>query len=617
MRRVLIAQPPFCGGARHELHCQSISDWLPWRITPVSSATMEQPKKTQNKQAITDSNDEPGAATRLASTRARGETLKRASAKTLARSDNDPMATEIAEDVRELAQTLLSESHDLAATKVAEGGNAAGDQEAATRVSSAQSQPAQSMDATLASNQIPTTVNAEMLVEAHKQRVDEQNQRHRKYAGKKILKDRFVLERVLGSGGMGNVYLAIDLLREEMEDSDHHIAIKVLNEACRRMPGALQSLQREAKKAQVLSHPNIVTVFDFDKDGDTAFITMEYIKGYELKDFLRKNPRMSFKKALYVVERVARGLAYAHQQGFSHSDIKPANVFLAEDGSVKILDFGIAKAFGEARKEKRTAADDLTEGALTPAYASLEMLEGDMALPGDDVYSLSVMAYEMISGHHPFLDEEGMPLPANIAQAKGFKVEPIPNVPRRYMRVLRKGLAFERDKRFADAGKFIDAIKPRKLKNAAIMISSAALITGVVLFAADQLAQQVVPSVGSLKPELVEVGETIIEADSFMKTGDVDMAHRLYSQAWEVANDLTMEDVVERERVASIISDRMNDVSDFLIERASAPDIDEYSLRELYVALEFLQKDEIAGNEKAIDKALARIQKRIDKLQSE
>ncbi len=97
------------------------------------------------------------------------------------------------------------------------------------------------------------------------------------YQGMKVLKERFVLLQTLGEGGMGKVYLAKDLLREEMEDSDSLIAIKVLNDECRRLPGALQSLQREEKKAQTLSHPNIVTVYDFDRDGETAFITMEYI----------------------------------------------------------------------------------------------------------------------------------------------------------------------------------------------------------------------------------------------------------------------------------------------------------------------------------------------------
>lgn len=433
------------------------------------------------------------------------------------------------------------------------------------------------------------------------------------YADKKVLKQRFVLIKTLGSGGMGNVYLAKDLLREEMEDSSPNVAIKVLNDECRNLPGALQSLQREAKKAQALSHPNIVTVYDFDRDGDTAFITMEYIDGVELKDHLRKNKRMPHDKAMYVIDRVARGLAYAHQQGFAHADIKPANIFLGENGVVKILDFGIAKAFTEATKEKRSAADDLTEGALTPSYASLEMLQGSPALPSDDVYSLACMAYEMIRGRHPFVGDDGLPMPADVAKKKGVKPEVIPGLSRRHMNALRKGLEFESAHRFKDAGEFIDAIKPRNLKKDGILLASAAVITGIIIFVVNQGLDQVVPSVSSLKPELAQVAEAINDGDELLQSGDIDYAHRLYAQAWEVANDLTANDVDEREKAHSILQDRRNKVSEFLIDKSKEKGLDEYRLRELYVALEFLLKDDIGGNEKHIKRALVDIEARIKK----
>ncbi len=432
------------------------------------------------------------------------------------------------------------------------------------------------------------------------------------YKGKKLLKQRFALLDTLGTGGMGNVYLAKDLLREEMEDSAPFVAIKVLNERCRSLPGALQSLQREAKKAQTLSHPNIVTVYDFDRDGETAFITMEYIDGVELKEAMRSDRSMSHQQVMNIVERVARGLAYAHQQGFAHSDIKPANIFLAKDGTVKILDFGIAKAFKDAVKEKRTLADQLTEGALTPNYASAEMLRGQTPIASDDVYALAVMAYEMLAGHHPFLDEKGKPIPADVAQNLHAKVEHISHVPKRHMRAIRKGLSFARSDRFKDAGLFIDAIKPRNLKKDFVLLGSAALVTGVIIFGVNQGLEQVVPSVSSLKPELSEVAETVVEADTLLANGEIDMAHRLYSQAWELANDLTAEDVTEREKTHAILEDRMGKIADALIQLAKAPDIDEYQLRELFVALEFLQKDEITDNPRKIDNAMKSIQKRID-----
>lgn len=436
------------------------------------------------------------------------------------------------------------------------------------------------------------------------------------YRGKAVLKERFVLLETLGSGGMGNVYLAKDLLREEMEDSDTHIAIKVLNDECRRLPGALQSLQREAKKAQTLSHPNIVTVYDFDRDGETAFITMEYIEGESLKEHLREVTRMPFDKAQYVIERVARGLAYAHQQGFAHADIKPANIFLGKNGIVKILDFGIAKAFSEVNQEKRSLADALTEGALTPGYASLEMLQGEAPLPVDDVYSLACMFYEMVRGRHPFIGADGLPMPADTAMKSGAKLETINGIPRRQMRALRRGLEFERTKRFKNAGEFLDAIKKRNLKKDLSLLTLAAVVTGAVIFATNAALDRVVPSVTSLKPELASVRDAIIEGDEFLLTRDIDLAHRLYSQAWELANDLTVNDVVEREKAHAILENRMNKVSDLLIEQSQDPSMDEYQLRELFVALEFLSKDEITQNDRRIETALNNINKRLQRLES-
>lgn len=432
------------------------------------------------------------------------------------------------------------------------------------------------------------------------------------YKGKKLLKQRFALLDTLGTGGMGNVYLAKDLLREEMEDSSPFVAIKVLNDQCRNLPGALQSLQREAKKAQVLSHPNIVTVYDFDRDGETAFITMEYIDGKELKDSMRNGKRIAHKQAMHIIERVARGLAYAHQQGFAHSDIKPANIFLGADKTIKILDFGIAKAFKDAVKEKRTLADELTEGALTPSYASAEMLAGLTPIAADDVYSLAVMAYEMLAGHHPFIGANGKPIPADEACKQQLKVEPITGVPSRHMRAIRKGLAFKRVDRFKDAGLFIDAIKPRNVKKDLFLLGSAAALSGLLMFSVSKGLEQVVPSVSSLKPELTEVADTVLEADEFLAQGEVDMAHRLYSQAWELANDLTVEDIDEREKSHMILKNRMGKVADHLITRARQSDIDEYHLRELYVALEFLLKDEITDNPKKIEQALTQISSKLN-----
>jgi serine/threonine protein kinase len=429
--------------------------------------------------------------------------------------------------------------------------------------------------------------------------------------GARVLRGRFELqEPPLGSGGMGDVYLARDLLREEMQDSTPYVALKLLNDTCRQLPGALQALQREAKKAQTLSHPNIVTVYDFDKDGDDAFITMEYLKGVSLKLYLHERLSLSQAEGLVILEKIARGLAYAHQEGFVHADIKPANIYITDNQQVKILDLGIAQAFNEAYKEAPSAADELTKNALTPAYASPEMLAGEASLPSDDVYALGCVAYELFAGRHPFLDERGRVIPADQAQQLDLLPKPISGIDKRLMLAIKRALAFDRQSRFADAGAFIDAIKPRNYKKDAVLLLSAVAVSALVILLVNLGLKAVVPSIDSLAPELASVAQSLKEADGLLAAGDIDMAHRLYAESWELSNQAQI-DPLELDKAHAIVRDRMNAVAEHLIEKSQASDLDEFRLRELAVALEFMQKDQLTDKEKRIKKALARIQARL------
>jgi predicted Ser/Thr protein kinase len=159
------------------------------------------------------------------------------------------------------------------------------------------------------------------------------------------LNGRFELKECLGVGGMGTVYKALDLRKLEASDRSPYIAIKVLNVQFRGHPKSLIALQREAKKAQTLAHPNIVTVYDFDRDGPMVYLTMEYLSGQPLNRLLRKPgfTGMPFGEAMRIVDGMAKALTYAHQRGFVHCDFKPANVFLTDSGEVKVIDFGIAR----------------------------------------------------------------------------------------------------------------------------------------------------------------------------------------------------------------------------------------------------------------------------------
>jgi serine/threonine protein kinase len=208
-----------------------------------------------------------------------------------------------------------------------------------------------------------------------------------------IIRDRFVLEEELGSGGMGRVFKALDLRRQEAQDRHPHVALKLLTPSFRQHPASLMALQREAKRAQTLAHPNIIRVFDFDRDGSLIFLVMEYLRGRTLNDILVQ-PRfsgLSLSEAMQIIRPVGQALAFAHEHGIVHSDLKPGNIFLTDDAQVKVIDFGIARAFhrADAAAGEATVFDSSALRAFSPLYASPEMIEGDDADPRDDIFSLA------------------------------------------------------------------------------------------------------------------------------------------------------------------------------------------------------------------------------------
>lgn len=216
----------------------------------------------------------------------------------------------------------------------------------------------------------------------------------------RLLKKRFVLEDVLGEGGMGLVYKARDLRKVEAEDRNPYIAVKVLGQNFKDHPQAFVSLQQEAVKSQKLAHPNIVTVHDFDRDGNTIFMTMELLKGDPLDSLLQLEAPFSKEVAMRYFNDLCSGLDYAHKRGLIHSDFKPGNIFVTTGGTVKILDFGIARAANKSAVSHDYDAGDL--GALTPAYATVEMARGEPPSFSDDVYALACVLYIMLTGEHPY-----------------------------------------------------------------------------------------------------------------------------------------------------------------------------------------------------------------------
>jgi serine/threonine protein kinase len=263
----------------------------------------------------------------------------------------------------------------------------------------------------------------------------------------RVLKQRFVLEEKLGSGGMGTVFRAKDLRKVEARDRQPYLAVKVLNNDFREHPEAFIALQREAAKSQTLSHPNIVSIFDFDKDGDLPFITMELLEGQELAQLIRAYPNgLPEPMAWDVIRGICAGLSQAHAAGIVHADFKPGNVYVAPNNTPKILDFGIARAvqMTEAQGDD-TLFDPARLAALTPAYASREMLAGDNPELRDDLYSLGIVIYLILTGHHPY----GR-VSAEDAAKEGLKPEKPKGVTRRQWQIINRCLAFNRQDRPQD-----------------------------------------------------------------------------------------------------------------------------------------------------------------------
>ncbi|BFM16825.1 hypothetical protein R50073_30080 [Maricurvus nonylphenolicus] len=272
-----------------------------------------------------------------------------------------------------------------------------------------------------------------------------------------VIKQRFELSDLLGVGGMGAVYKATDRRKLEANDSDPYVAIKVLNDDFRNHPDAFISLQREARKSQTLAHPNIVTVHDFDRDNEMVFMTMEFLEGAPLDALLRKAAGIGlpFEQAIDVLRDISNALDYAHSHNIVHSDFKPGNIFVTNNKGAKVFDFGIARAvkpggINTNAKDDRTVFDAGSLGALTPAYASLEMLQGKDPAPSDDVYALACVAYELFAGKHPFNKE-----PADKARQQKLQPKRLKILSCRQWNALQKALAFERSKRTQTVEEFM------------------------------------------------------------------------------------------------------------------------------------------------------------------
>ena len=289
-----------------------------------------------------------------------------------------------------------------------------------------------------------------------------------------ILKNRFVLESTLGAGGMGTVYKAQDLRKVEARDTNPFVATKVLNSDFKKHPDAFIALQREASRSSKLAHPNIVTVHDFDRDGDTIYMTMELLKGEDLDTLLSRTLKggLPKDKAFKIFSDYCRALEFAHKKGIIHCDLKPANIFVTKDGA-KVLDFGIARLALQTQDH----FDAGKMGALTPGYASLDMFNNEKPDQSDDVFAAAIILYEMLTGKHPYKEKS-----APAARSLGIEPAPIESLSKRQWKALAKALSLEKRDRTKTIREFSDAIT-KKVQFPVFKIVSAISLTAVAGFA--------------------------------------------------------------------------------------------------------------------------------------
>jgi eukaryotic-like serine/threonine-protein kinase len=256
----------------------------------------------------------------------------------------------------------------------------------------------------------------------------------------------------LGAGGMGEVYRARDA------KLGRDVAIKVLPSTFAADPDRVARFEREAKAVAALSHPNILAIFDFGEEGDTAYAVTELLEGETLRDRLEAGP-LPVRKALEVAVQIARGLGAAHDKGIVHRDLKPENLFLTKDGHVKILDFGLARVGGPSPSDSGKTMTTPPEGVTGPGvvlgtvgYMSPEQVRGSAADHRSDLFSLGAILYEMVSGRRAFKRDTAAESMTAILKEEPPEFQAVGKaIPQSMDRVVRRCLEKSPEERFQSA----------------------------------------------------------------------------------------------------------------------------------------------------------------------
>lgn len=263
------------------------------------------------------------------------------------------------------------------------------------------------------------------------------------------LASRFVIERPLGSGGMGAVYLARDNTLAEQ------VAVKVIAGLAMLDPGATDRFRREASAARRISHPNVVRLHDIGEEKGLLFLSMEYVAGPSLAELLDRHGQLPLPQVRHIAAQICDGLAAAHAQGIVHRDLKPGNVLLDDQQRVKLIDFGLARL---PNLEGMTATGMIMG---TPEYMAPEQIKSGAVDPRSDVYALGALLFHCLAGRPPFTGET----PIAVSLAQMIEAPPAlrslrPDLPEAWEQFVMIALAKDPSQRYASAHDMRGALPP-------------------------------------------------------------------------------------------------------------------------------------------------------------
>ncbi len=256
-----------------------------------------------------------------------------------------------------------------------------------------------------------------------------------------VLNDRYQLLEQRAAGGMAIVYRARDLSLSRI------VAVKILRPSLTNDPTFLVRFRQEARNVANLSHPNIVTVYDFGQDGSTYYIVMEYVDGQDLKKIIKAEAPLPVDRVLNLGIQICAGVGYAHRANVVHADVKPQNVLVTADDHVKVTDFGIAQVISETQPREKQS---IVWGS--PHYFAPEQASGDPSSPASDVYAIGIVLFEMLTGRLPYIgvDQQSLAL-AHMRDPIPHVADFNPRVPVHLDRIIYKVMAKNPNDRYATA----------------------------------------------------------------------------------------------------------------------------------------------------------------------